>query len=336
MSDENSRQRYSKLAPLSLRDQVELTVAALNFFSPMEYAKSCETIERPPTPGRVEPLDGAEFIRYLERTGKLKEPRRYQIRVAELLARLERLGLLVSLGRGKDLLLGTKYYFLKELTSVERRGLLWLSEALGPEFIRSQYAEITVQLTGDSDLGDIHAGTGLTLTSNWILTCAHVLRDMTLHEHQTIHEKAYKVSRTRPHPTIDIGLIRVEPELPVLPALSFRDPHVSESLYTLGYPRVPLARSAPLIMQSGEVTASEVKLLHGADVFLFSAVARPGNSGGPVISSTGHVLGIVTEELTAESDRPLVPFHAGISSSTIQSAIAELEPSLTIAIENYE
>ena len=335
MSSEQ-RQRFSRLAPFSPQDQVELAVAALTFFSPMAYAKNCEIIERPPTPGRTEPLDGSEFLKYLDRTGKLNDPRRYQERIAELLARLERAGLLLLLGQGKDLFLGKKYYFLKELTTIEKRGILWLSQALGPQFIRSQYVDVTVQITGSTEAGDVHAGTGLVLTENWVLTCAHVLKDMKVHDHQTVCEKEYRVVAAIPHSTVDVGLIRLETDLPVQPALSFRDPELSESLYTLGYPRVPLARDAPLVMQSGEVTAPEVKLLHGAEVFLYSAIARPGNSGGPIISSTGHVLGIVTEELSAEANRPSMPFHAGIRSSTIKHALSELEPSLALPVENYE
>ena len=336
MSSEQPRQRFSKLAPFSLQDHIELAIAALTFFSPMAYEKNCDTIGRSPTPGRTEPLDGSEFLIYLDRTGKLNNPRRYRQRVAELLARLERAGLLLNLGQGNDLFLGKKYYFLKELTNLEKRGILWLSQALGPQFIRGQYASFTAQITGLTQDGDVHAGTGLILTANCILTCAHVLRDMKVHDKQTICENEFRVVATIPHPTIDIGLVHVEPALPVVPVFSFRDPELSEPLYTLGYPRVPLARNAPLVMQSGEVTSPEVKLLHGAEVFLYSAVARPGNSGGPIISSTGHVLGIVTEELSAETSKPSMPFHAGIRTSTIRHALTELEPSLALPIEDYE
>lgn len=336
MFPEQPQRRFSRLAPLSPQDQVNLAVAAIKFFSPNFYEKNCEAIERPPTPGSIEPLDGSEFLAYLERTGKLNDPRRYQDRIAEILTRLERVGLLRFLGQGRDIYLGKRYYFLKELTVLEKRGLLWLSEALGPQFIRSQYAGVTVQITGSTKAGDVHAGTGLVLSANWLLTCSHVLNDMKIHDKQTISDKEYRVVAVMPHSTIDVGLVRVEPSLPVQPALAFRDPELSELLYTLGYPRVPLARYAPLVMQSGEVTAPEVKLLHGAEVFLYSAVARPGNSGGPIISATGHVLGIVTEELSAEANRPSMPFHAGIRSSTIKYALKELEPSLVLPMEDYE
>jgi hypothetical protein len=336
METEKRQPRYSRLAPFSLRQQIEMAVAALNFFSPTEYEKNCKAIGRPETPGRTEPLEGSEFLRFLERTGRLAESSRYRARIAELLARLEKVGLLTLLGQGRDIFLGKRYYFLKELTSVERTSNLWLSEALGPQFIRNQFVDFTVQITGTNSAGDVHAGTGLVLSSKWLLTCAHVLRDMEVHDRQVIGGTEHKVVAAVPHSKIDVGLLRIEPDVPTLPGLVFRDPQLCESLYTLGYPRVPLARSAPLVMQSGEVTAPAVKLLHGADVFLYSAVARPGNSGGPIIASNGHVLGIVTEELALEGTQPASPFHAGISASIIAGALAELESTVHFPIEDYE
>ena len=58
--------RYSRLAPLALEQRVQITLAALNFFSPMSYEKVSAAIDRPPTPGRTEPLDGGDFLKYLE------------------------------------------------------------------------------------------------------------------------------------------------------------------------------------------------------------------------------------------------------------------------------
>lgn len=72
------------------------------------------------------------------------------------------------------------------------------------------------------------------------------------------------------------------------------------------------------------------------DIFLYSVIARPGNSGDPIISSPGHVLGIVTKELTEESLHSSMPFHAAVKSGDIKSTLSDLEPSVVIPIENYE
>lgn len=51
-------------------------------------------------------------------------------------------------------------------------------------------------------------------------------------------------------------------------------------------------------MQGGEVSVEHVTSFYGEELFLFSAIARPGNSGGPILSEDGHVVGIVTKELS--------------------------------------
>ena len=90
--------------------------------------------------------------------------------------------------------------------------------------------------------------------------------------------------------------------------VSFRDPLITETVFTLGYPRVPLSRTPHLVMQRGEVTAEDVVLFSEHHVFLYSAVARPGNSGGPILAETGHVVGIVIEELMQDSDKLITFF----------------------------
>jgi S1-C subfamily serine protease len=78
-------------------------------------------------------------------------------------------------------------------------------------------------------------------------------------------------------------------------------------------------------------------LIHGQEVFLYSAVARPGNSGGPIVASSGHVVGIVTQQLEDQQYKSdVAPFHAGIDTLTILNAVKELAPSLSLPFETYE
>ncbi|MFD2436298.1 S1 family peptidase [Modicisalibacter luteus] len=107
-------------------------------------------------------------------------------------------------------------------------------------------------------------------------------------------------------------------------------------MYTLGYPRIPLSTEPSLVMQRGEVTNPEVTMFSGDKVFLYSAVARPGNSGGPIISESGHVVGIVTESLEENTTQSGMPFHAGIKTAELTSAVAELDANIELPIETYE
>ena len=302
----------------------------------MSYERVSTAIERPPTPGRTEPLEGGDFLKYLEKTGILPDSRKYASRIRDLLDKLEAAGLLTFMGHGRDVQVGKRYYFMKELTSLERKGLLWTAPALGPEFLHSVYSHITVQITGLNTIGDVHAGTALAIAPNWLLTCAHVITDMRINDEQSFLGRLHRVVQTLTHESVDVGLIQVEPDLSVIDSLAFREPVLSEALFTFGFPHVPLAREPALVMQRGEVTSTNVTLLDGRDVFLYSAIARPGNSGGPILSESGHVLGIVTEQLERQGMAHALPFHAGVATSNIASAIADIQPSLKLPVENYE
>lgn len=240
------------------------------------------------------------------------------------------------MGKQGDILLGINYYFLLELTSLQKMGTVWLARVLGPEFLYNAYAQATVQITGITKNGDAHAGTGLVIAPNWILTCAHVLVDMQVDEDQFILGELRRVKRTLPHPSIDVGLLEVEQPMPLLPGVAFRNPIVAESVFTLGYPRVPLSRESALVMQRGEITNPSVTLLDGSVVFLYSAIARPGNSGGPILSDTGHVVGIVTEELSEQVEGFRMPFHAGVQTQQLVQALEELQVPITLPVETYE
>lgn len=332
----SSSTRYSKLAPLTLSQRVNLAVEAVNFFFPAVNEEKCAVIGKSRASNHIEALSGRDFAKYLEATGKLPEAERYSFKIGELLAELAKHGILKEVGRTGDLLLGTNYYFLLELTSRQQEGILWLARALGPEFLYEAYSQATVQITGVTASGDVHAGTGLVIAPNWLLTCAHVLHDMKVDENQLIFGSSHRVMRALPHPTIDVGLLELEQPMPLLPGIAFRSPIVAEPVVTLGYPRVPLSRESALVMQRGEITNPSVTLLDGSAVFLYSAIARPGNSGGPILSESGHVVGIVTKELSERSEDFQMPFHAGIQTRELVQAIADLGVTIMLPIEDYE
>jgi len=50
----------------------------------------------------------------------------------------------------------------------------------------------------------------------------------------------------------------------------------------------------------------------------------------------GHVVGIVTEELSEQAEGFRMPFHAGIQTQELIQALAELQVSVTLPVESYE
>jgi len=337
-----SKENYQQLQPLTVEQRVWVAIAALKFFQPMCYRENCQKIGKTPEENIIRPLDTLGFLKYLAVDGVLPDkmldkPERYLQRINELLARLVFSGHLSHAGKSGTPLVGDSYYTLYQATGYERQGVLHLARALGPQFLQWAYRRGTYQITGVTPNGDVHAGTGIAIAPRWLMTCAHVLQDMKVDERQTVPAQGcdYRVVRQLPHGKVDVGLIEVDRDLPEVQGLNFRDPHVGERVYTFGFPRVPLSREATLVMQGGEVSVEQMTSLHGNELFLFSAIARPGNSGGPILSESGHAVGIVTQELS-ERDSQDHPFHAGIATATLAQAIHELDCGVSLPVETWQ
>lgn len=228
-----------------------------------------------------------------------------------------------------------------------------MAPALGPEFLAYAFSDSTVHIVGRNNAGDQRGATALVIAPNWLLTCAHVVNKMRLNSTQIHDGKAFTVQDILAHQSDDVALIQIAPSLQILPGLAFRDPLWAEPVVTLGYPRVPLSRESALLMHSGEITTPAIRTFSGHDLFLYSAVARPGNSGGPIISTSGHVVGLVTDQLsledmpdqvlTGESPEELskasvieMPYFAGVGATVIAKAVAELTRSVALPIEDYQ
>lgn len=330
------RKRYSRLEPLSVKEREELAIHAFYFFSPAAYSSNLQVLGlKNNNPGSSRPFSTDEFLSFLEKTKRLTEPHRYIQPIRKLLDVMEREGLLVAMGLSPFVLAPKTYYAFKELTNRERLGISWLSPVLGPEFLHAYHGDFTVHIIGDSQ-GVEHGGTGFIISDRHVLTCAHVLKDMDVRSQQFFQGMDCEIKACYPHKSVDVGVIELSrPILRSSSSIGFRDPVIGERLFLLGYPPVPMSCEAPLILQGGEIVNESVADIRQQKTFLYSAIARPGNSGGPVISHSGHILGIVTED-RLNPDQPHALFYAGISTSTIVSALAELPINVDLPIETYD
>jgi hypothetical protein len=112
------------------------------------------------------------------------------------------------------------------------------------------------------------------------------------------------------------------------PDLAFRDARILEEVIIAGFPTVPTATNALATFQTGEICQIGVETIWKQRLDLFSAIARPGNSGGPVVSGEGNVLGIVTQSLERNKEavdpmRPL-PFFAAVPAASIRDSFNSL------------
>ncbi|MDE0030590.1 MAG: serine protease [Deltaproteobacteria bacterium] len=197
-------------------------------------------------------------------------------------------------------------------------------------------------ITGTNRDGAAVAGTGLVVHPCFVLTCRHVLSDMKeVDEQQTFQGQAYTVNNesVHAHPKVDVAVMRVNgPPLSPLKGAIFQAPVVAQTVYTLGYPKLPGLREASVTMQQGAVTNQSVTSLNGDSLFLYSAVSRPGNSGGPVMSDDGYIAGLSIVDATGQYQQndAFSPHYAGIPAQVVVKAVADLDLGIQLPIENYE
>lgn len=128
------------------------------------------------------------------------------------------------------------------------------------------------------------------------------------------------------------------PPLTPVPGFFFQPPIVGQDVYTLCYPRLPGLREASVTMQPGAVTNEWVTSLAGDPLFLYSAIARPGNSGGPVLSEDGYVVGLSVLDSIGQyrGEDAFSPHYAGIPAQVLVQAVQDLDLGISLPFEPYE
>lgn len=355
--------------------RIEVATLARRFFNILQKPEDAELASAPYEAGKVTPWSFQHFLTFLQRSGF------DQINVREItriLNAMVQVGLLLPAGWAAQSAIFGQCYFSNRGETSQASGLLWLSEVLHGEIIIPCYTAVTVQITGYAldPNSDEQSGTGLILDANHVLTNRHVVEGMK--RAVEVHAPGPKAAdfgvqqcRIHMHGEVDIAVIEVKatddtPGFPTLKGMTFRDPAWADETYVLGYPRVPMTAESTITVQRGQVVnPSTPSMPTRAPVFLYSAIARPGNSGGPVVAGDGRVIGLVVEDsssttsagsvdksppqtieeraseienrLAALDERTRAPaFYRGIPTSEIVRAVRELKfPDTLIRVESW-
>ncbi len=329
-------------APWGLASRFKLVQMALDFFDVDKLSASYSAIGKTlPHNGKPTPLTGDDFFQHvLTNGGFQRNPN--ALRVAQLLKQMVSGGLLIHSGYGSPSIGGLGDYYLYAAMKWDlSRGQFLLARTLGPEFLYELCALGLVHITGTNGKGEAVAGTGIVIHPSYVLTCKHVISDMELDACQEFQGQKFTINDDSiyRHPDVDIALLKVErPSLTPLIGLKYQRPVVAQVVFTLGYPKLPGLREAAAIMQQGAVTSEDVMTLSGENLFLFSAISRPGNSGGPVMSEDGYMVGLCNVDAMGEygPTEAFSPHYCGIPGQIVVKAVRDLGLGIQLPFEDYE
>jgi S1-C subfamily serine protease len=138
------------------------------------------------------------------------------------------------------------------------------------------------------------SGSGVVIGAHGeVLTNAHVIKNCTnIAVRSSSASVAYLVARDEKN---DLAVVRTK--LPLSSAIAFGEGPVraGDPVVALGYP-LPGALATTANLSVGNVSA--LAGLHDDSRYLqISAPVQPGNSGGPLLDASGHLIGIVTSRI---------------------------------------
>lgn len=154
----------------------------------------------------------------------------------------------------------------------------------------------------------VRTGTGFFINAGGqLLTAAHVQRDCTVLEARK-DGKAFPVTRRAASELLDVAVLdSTQLAHAALPFRTGQKIVLGESVTSVGYPLQGLLSESPNLTRGNVSAMSGIKGSYGE--FQFSAPIQPGNSGGPVVSDNGELLGMAVGTLNGKFlvDKGLLP-----------------------------
>ena len=203
---------------------------------------------------------------------------------------------------------------------------LILNTIMGFEYIINSYKKsvIKIEPTLKNDVKSI--GTGFLVEYDkdlFVITNKHVVEEYKKLNLYDINDLNIKYETIFLNPNKDIALITLKDFYTSKPFLLNTKLNLLDEIITIGYPSVPMTKFSYQIYHKGEIN-SFVQDYSNNDLILISAKTSSGNSGSPVIDSTGRVIGVVTQELFEEEEfykKGKLPYYAALSAKDIIETI---------------
>lgn len=206
-----------------------------------------------------------------------------------------------------------------------------------PQQIYERFAATVVFIVATPDHGTGMGGTGSIIRPDGlILTNAHVVFDPTDHRPYSQISIFLKPDRVTGNPktdlakrftarvvatseSLDLALLQTE-QAPILPVITFGDPatvRIGDRVLAIGHPE----QGGMWTLTSGLISAEFENFngTAGKHVFQTDTGLNHGNSGGPLLDSRGHMIGINTAMARVAKDgTPIMSINFAVESNVAQ------------------
>lgn len=144
------------------------------------------------------------------------------------------------------------------------------------------------------------SGTGFFITTDgYFVTNQHVVRSAKSVVIFAANGKKFPAEVIRVDSANDIAILKAEGTFRALPVQTSQSVRRGDKVFTLGFPNTSVQGVEPKYTDG--VISSLTGVRDEPNNYQISVAIQPGNSGGPLISSLGNVVGIVTSKLSAEA-----------------------------------
>lgn len=142
------------------------------------------------------------------------------------------------------------------------------------------------------------SGSGFFVTEDgYFVTNYHVVEGAEAIVLSDINAKQYDAVVVRVDKANDIAVLKTEGKFKAIPIASSRTVKRGQDVVTVGYPHVDIQGVEPKV--TGGIINSLSGLGNDARTFQVSVPLQSGNSGGPLVTMEGNVVGVVTMKLSA-------------------------------------
>ena len=144
------------------------------------------------------------------------------------------------------------------------------------------------------------SGTGFFITTDgYFVTNQHVVESAKSLVIRTANGKSYPAEVVRVDSANDLAILKAEGTFRALPVQNSQSVRRGDKVFTLGFPNPFLQGVEPKYTDG--VISSLTGVRDKPNNYQISVALQPGNSGGPLISSQGNVVGIVVAKLNVEA-----------------------------------